>query len=50
MNRPYPPRPWPGNQTVGAKALVLIDFVLRHQAAAGAAVVAVTLVASKVWP
>lgn len=50
MNRPYPPRAWPGNQTVGAKALVLIDLVLRHQVAVGVAVVAVTLVASKVLP
>lgn len=42
MNRPYPPRAWPGNQTVGAKALVLVELLLKHDWAAFAVVIAGT--------
>lgn len=50
MNRTYPPRPWLGNQTVGAKALVLIEWTLRHQVLVTVAGVLVTLLLREVAP
>lgn len=33
MKARHPSSAWPRNNSAGAKALVLIDFVLRHQVA-----------------
>lgn len=50
MNRPHTTRAWPRNESPAARALVLIDWVLRHQVGFTLGALAATVVFSWVAP
>lgn len=50
MNRHHPSRSWPRNESPAARALVLIEWVLRHQPACAVAVLVVTAVVKGLLP